>query len=147
LSAYVDWWHGIENTGFGLIYGWKDWDNYVELSITANGFYQVSIISKGLQFGMSDWTETDNVDTKSLVQLNIVRQGSNMIFAINKRIVFTKQVSALKLGNECGFYVGGKQSVLFDDFKMVKTVNNTSSSPRSNNTDGKQLDKKFIPKL
>ena len=132
MSANTDWWSGIDNRAFGLICGFKDWDNYVRLKISANGFFKVDIMYKGIQIGMSEWKELDDVDTQSSVKLNIVRQGGNMFFSINQQSVYKAELSSIE-GSRFGFAVTGKQSVLFDNFKMVKTANNASSKPNSPN--------------
>ena len=132
MSANTEWWSGMEDEGFGLMCGFKDWDNYVRLMITANGFYRVWIVYKGIQMGMSEWKELDDVDTQSSVKLNIVRLGGNMFFSINQQSVYKTELSSIE-GSKFGFAISGKQSVLFDNFKMVKTANNASSKPNSPN--------------
>lgn len=129
ISALVDWWNGDDNNSFGIITGFKDWDNYVGLKITANGYFKAQVIIKGVEVGMQEFKEVDNYYTGP-TKLNIVRVDNKLFFSINKKLIYTSEYSSL-IGDLSGIYNSGVKSVTYDNFKVVKTAANTSSSPKN----------------
>jgi antitoxin component YwqK of YwqJK toxin-antitoxin module len=126
LSALVNYWNGDDNNWFGIITGFKDWDNYVRLKITANGYYQADIIIKGVQVGMQDYEKIENNNFYEPTKLNIVRADNNLYFSIDRKLVYSSEYSSL-LGDYSGIYNSGVKAVTYDNFKLVKTANNTST--------------------
>ena len=129
ISALVDHWNGDDNNSFGIITGWKDWDNYVGLKITANGFYKAQVVIKGVDVGMQEFKEVDN-NYYEPTKLNIVRVDNKLLFSIDKKLVYTSEYSSL-IGDFSGIYNSGVKAVTYDNFKVVKTAANTSSSPKN----------------
>ena len=129
VSILADWFLGIDNKFYGLIVGWKDWDNYVMLKINANGNYKVEIKIKGLNVGMQDYEKFEKINFRSDTKLNIVRVQEKLLFSINGKIIYSSEYSSLS-GDEIGVYYAGKQTILFDNFKAVKS--NINSIPNNN---------------
>ena len=129
ISALVDYWNGDDNNSFGIITGWKDWDNYVGLKITANGFYKAQVVIKGVDVGMQEFKEVDN-NYYEPTKLNIVRVDNKLLFSIDKKLVYTSEYSSL-IWDFSGIYNSGVKAVTYDNFKVVKTAANTSSSPKN----------------
>jgi S1-C subfamily serine protease len=112
-----------------MITGFKDWDNYVGLKITTNGFYKAQVVIKGVDVGMQEFKEVDN-NYYGPTKLNIVRVDDKLFFSINKKLVYTSEYSSL-IGDFSGIYNSGVKATTFDNFKVVKTAANTSSSPKN----------------
>ena len=129
ISAIVDYWNGDDNNSFGIITGFKDWDNYVGLKITANGFFKAQVVIKGLDVGMQGFTEVDN-NYYEPTKLNIVRVNNKLLFSIDKKLVYTSEYSSL-IGAFSGIFNSGVKAVTYDNFKVIKTATNTSSSPKN----------------
>ena len=129
ISALVDHWNGDDNNSFGIITGFKDWDNYVGLKITANGFFKAQVVIKGVDVGMQEFEEVDNYYTGP-TKLNIVRVDNKLFFSINKKLIYTSEYSSL-IGDLSGIYNSGVKAVTYDNFKVVKTAANISSSPKN----------------
>ena len=129
IATLVNHWNGDKNNSFGIITGWKDWDNYVGLKITANGFYKAQVVIKGVDVGMQEFKEVDN-NYYEPTKLNIVRVDNKLFFSINKKLIYTSEYSSL-IGDLSGIYNSGVKSVTYDNFKVVKTAANTSSSPKN----------------
>jgi antitoxin component YwqK of YwqJK toxin-antitoxin module/S1-C subfamily serine protease len=129
ISVLVDHWNGVVNSPFGMITGFKNWDNYVGLKITTNGFYKAQVVIKGVDVGMQEFKEVDN-NYYGPTKLNIVRVDDKLFFSIDKKLVYTSEYSSL-IGDFSGIYNSGVKATTFDNFKVVKTAANTSSSPKN----------------
>ena len=129
IAATVNYWNGDNNNPFGIITGFKDWDNYVGLTITANGFYKAQIVIKGVDVGMQEFKEVNNNYDEPVI-LNIVRVNGQLFFSIDKKIVYKSEYASLT-GDLSGIYNSGVKAVTYDDFKVVKTATNNSLSPEN----------------
>jgi len=130
ISTTVNYWNGEKNSWFGIVTGWKDWDNYVYLNITANGYYKAGILIKGIQVGMQDYKKIENNNFFEPTKLNIVKVNNKLFFSIDNKLVYTSEYSSL-IGDFSGIYNSGVKSVTFDNFKVVKTAATTSPSPKN----------------
>ena len=106
-SVTADWWTGVDNNWFGIMVGWKDWDNYTTLQITANGYYNVKIFKKGVNLGMDDYKKYNDGSLKGSRTLNIVRVGSNIYFSVSGNVIYSTEISTLE-GDEIGVVTYGK---------------------------------------
>lgn len=129
-SLDVDWWSGEVGSYFGLIVGFKDWDNYTRLIITQNGFYKINIKKKGVELGPESSVEIEGY-YNDRTTLNIVRIEDTLIFTIDGKSVYTSEFSSLP-GEEFGIFFSSGVQVLYDDFKVIKTA---SSLNYDNNGD------------
>ena len=130
ISTTVNYWNGEKNSWFGIVTGWKDWDNYVDLYITANGYYKAEILIKGIQVGMQDYKKIENNNFFEPTKLNIVKVNNKLFFSIDNKLVYTSEYSSL-IGDFSGIYNDGVKAVTYDNFKVLKTAANTSSSPKN----------------
>lgn len=130
FSTTVNFWNGDDNNWFGIITGYKDWDNYVSLIITANGYFKAEVLLKGIQVGMQEYKKIDNNNFYEPTKLNIVKQGDKLFFSIDNELVYTSEYFSL-IGDKSGIYIDGVKAVTYDNFKFVKTIANTSPLPRN----------------
>lgn len=128
FTTTVNYWNGDDNNWFGIITGFKDWDNYIGIRITANGYFKVDILIKGIQVGMQEYEKMDNNNFYEPTKLNIVKIDKTLFFSIDKKLVYTSEYSTL-IGDSSGIYNSGVKAVTYDNFKVVKTASNSSSSP------------------
>jgi len=128
FTTTVNHWNGDDNNWFGIITGFKDWDNYISLRITANGYFKVDILIKGIQVGMQEYEKMDNNNFYEPTKLNIVKIYKTLFFSIDNKLVYTSEYSTL-IGDSSGIYNSGVKAVTYDNFKVVKTASNSSSSP------------------
>lgn len=139
FKATVDWWNGAENQYFGIIVGWKDWENYTRLMISANGWHKAEIWKKGVNLGMKDGIKVQNAGYHSSTDLNILSINGKTIFSIDGNPIYSSEFSSL-LGDKHGFFMSGIQSAVFDNVKVVRTPKNRSSrlpnNPPSNGNGG-----------
>lgn len=131
FSTTVDWWNGINNQYFGIVVGYKDWENYTALRITSNGFHKADIIKKGVKIGMEEGKYVKDGGYGDVTKLNIVRINGKLIFSVDGKPVYTSEYGKLA-GDRLGFINSGLQSVLFDNVKVIRTPKNGSSRPPNN---------------
>ena len=132
ISSTVEWWNGVENSYIGLLVGWKDWDNYIRFAITPNGFHRVWIVRKGIDIGMTKGKFEENSGNKNAKTLNIVRLDGTIYFSIDKELVYSSESSYFE-GEHAGFYLSGKQTAVFDNFKVTRTPTGKSSGSNEGN--------------
>jgi antitoxin component YwqK of YwqJK toxin-antitoxin module/S1-C subfamily serine protease len=131
FSTTVNWWTGINNQYFGIVVGYKDWENYTALRITSNGFHKADIIKKGVKIGMEEGKYVKDGGYSGVTKLNIVRINGKLIFSVDGKPVYTSEYGSLA-GDRLGFINSGLQSVLFDNVKVIRTPKNRSSRPPNN---------------
>jgi len=131
FSTIVDWWNGINNKYFGILVGFKDWENYTALRITSNGYHKADIIKKGVKIGMEEGKYVKDGGYSGSTVLNIVRINGKLIFSVDGKPVYSSEYGSLP-GDRLGFYMAGEQSAVFDNVKVIRTPKNRSSRPPNN---------------
>lgn len=116
---------GDINSGHGLIWGFKDWDNYNFFYINANGFYKIGSIVEGKNHDPVDWTETASVNKNyAKNNLKIIRINEEVYFSINGDLVHTLKFQAFH-GNNIGYSIAsGPKSVLFENLIVKQDIEN-----------------------
>ena len=131
FSTTVNWWSGINNQYFGIVVGYKDWENYTALRITSNGYHKADVIKKGVKIGMEEGKYVKDGGYSGVTKLNIVRINGKLIFSVDGKPVYTSEYGSLD-GDRLGFINSGLQSVLFDNVKVIRTPKNRSSRTPNN---------------
>jgi len=99
----------------GIIWGFKNWDDYYTFNISANGYYKIGGKENGVFVTIKEWTETSLINkNKAKNKLKILRVGNKINFVINGSIVFTDTFRNFK-GNNIGFCVSGKAESIFEN--------------------------------
>ena len=145
IESTIDFRSGDINSGHGLIWGYKDWDNYYSFSISANGYYQITAVTEGIRVEFVKWTQSNFVNQNyKKNKLKILRVKDNMYFSINGNLVHTEKFYPFN-GNDIGFStLSGKKEVLFENLivkqnletKLVSDnfLNSNSEGWKSNGT-------------
>jgi hypothetical protein len=99
---------------FGLIFGYKDWDNNYGLLVNAKGNYACQNYYQGINY-TSSWKSSAVVNNTGSNKLGIIKFGDWLNYYINgvymERIPYQPLLSAVFV-----LYAGGEQTVQFDDF-------------------------------
>lgn len=105
---------GDDNSGHGLIWGMKDWENYYYFYISANGYYSIGAISEGLRLEFKKWTESQVINKKNNGNvIKVTKKDDKVYYSINGEILETSDFYSFK-GNVLGFQiVSGKKEILF----------------------------------
>lgn len=140
---------GEENSGEGLIWGFKDWDNYYYFTISANGFFRIGAKTEGLNLEFVKWQKTSAINQSTDRNLIKVNKASDKVyFSINGQIVGSEDFYAFR-GNNIGFQIlSGKKRVLFErllvreDTDGSDIISKFSSSTWKGNGTGFMIDAK-----
>jgi len=137
IETIINFISGEKNSAQGLIYGFKDWDNYYYYWISANGYYHIGAITDGLNLEFVKWTQSSyinqNID-RNLIKINKLKD--KVYFSINGQIVAIEDFYSFK-GNNIGFFIpSGKKEVLFERLIVKQDVedNEAFSKFSYNNT-------------
>jgi S1-C subfamily serine protease len=132
IETIIDFKKGETNNGHGLMWGFKDWENYFYFVISANGFYQIRAKAEGIDLPIKEWTQANVINqNKQRNSLKLLRIDDKIYFSINGQLIYYDKFYGFR-GNEIGFYVlSGKKEVLFENLIVKQDFSNTGS-PNSN---------------
>jgi S1-C subfamily serine protease len=135
IESIIDFKSGEKNSGHGLIWGFKDWDNYYYFHISANGYYRIGARTEGINLEFVKWTQTASINKdfqRNLIK--ILRVKDKMYFSINGSLVHSEDFYAFR-GNSIGFQIlSGKKSVLFENLIVKQDLENNLVADNTPNT-------------
>ena len=142
ITAQIKKVSGIQNNGFGLVFGRKDNDNQNQFMISGDGSYKISKYDKSNRTYVKNWTKSSYIKTGNGVYnyLKIDKVGNALKFYINSNLVYTSY--ALKFyGNRTGFVLYDRQkisvgylSIKYQDSKTTNTTNTTITNTNNKHT-------------
>jgi S1-C subfamily serine protease/antitoxin component YwqK of YwqJK toxin-antitoxin module len=98
---------GKGNEGYGIIFGFKDWNNYYQFLISEYGSYIILGEFEGVNIKICEWTKSTaiNIGNKRNL-LKIMKFEDEFIFSINGAVVERQKSKDLR-GNNIGITAGG----------------------------------------
>jgi len=106
---------GKGTEGYGLVFGFKDWDNYYQFLISEYGSYTILGKFEGMDVNIVDWTKSKAINTgNKRNQLKIFKYDGEFIFSINGEVVEKKSSKVLR-GNYCGVITHGKGEYVMEN--------------------------------
>jgi len=126
IETIIEFKSGEKNSGHGLIWGFKDWDNYYYFYISANGYYKIGAKTEGINLDIVEWTQTNTINQDyKRNQIKILRVKDNIYFSINGSLVHSEEFYGFR-GNNIGFSIlSGKKSVLFENLIVKQDLENS----------------------
>lgn len=136
---------GKGNEGYGIIFGFKDWNNYYQFLISEYGSYIILGQFEGVNIKICEWkkSRTINIGNKRNL-LKVMKFEDEFIFSINGDIVERAKSKNLR-GNNIGIIAGGKgeyylENIIVKEFisseelekKIPKTIESISSEWKGN---------------
>lgn len=109
---------GVDNYGYGIVWGGKNTKNYYEFLISENGYYAYAKQENG-DFVLIIPSKEDSSINKIANILAIKKKGNKLYFIINGVIVNTAKFEGF-MGNIGGFVVENKQSLKIDYIKVTR---------------------------
>lgn len=144
IAAQIKKVSGIQNNGFGLVYGRRDNDNQNMFLISGNGSYKIVEFKNGNERNIKSWTASDKIkqNNGSLNYLTIKKIGSKIDYYINSTVVCTSYTNEF-FGDYTGFAVYDNQkisvaylSMEYQDTTTITTTNNDHTVKESIMFDG-----------
>lgn len=107
--------NGINNHGYGIIWGMKDCDNYFSFDISANKYFMYSKIVNSERIDLKPWTRSVHINgSNAFNQLIVRKRDCGITFLINGEIVHTAAFEKF-FGNKIGFEISNQQTIEFDN--------------------------------
>jgi len=135
IETIINFKSGEKNNAHGLIYGYKDWNNYYYFYLSANGQYRIGARTDGLNLEYAKWTPSNYINqnnARNLIKINKVKD--KVYFSINSQIVASEDFYAFK-GNNIGFYIpSGKKEVLFERLIVRQDVGENDALSKFSNS-------------
>ncbi len=100
--------YGKGNEGYGILFGFKDWNNYYQFLISEYGSYIILGKFEGVNIKICEWTKSNaiNIGNKRNL-LKVMKFGDEFIFSINGDVVERSKSKDLR-GNNIGIIAAGK---------------------------------------
>jgi S1-C subfamily serine protease/antitoxin component YwqK of YwqJK toxin-antitoxin module len=99
---------GRGNEGYGIIFGFKDWDNNYQFLISEYGSYIILGQFEGVNVKLCEWTKSSAINLGNQRNLlKVMKFDDEFIFSINGEVVERTKSSDLR-GNNIGIIAGGK---------------------------------------
>ncbi|MGY5850126.1 trypsin-like peptidase domain-containing protein [Salegentibacter sp. F14] len=122
IETIVDFKSGDKNNSHGLLWGFKDWDNYYYFTITATGYFRIGGETKGINLELADWTESEKINKGSERNLlKILKVEDKIYYSINGDVVFSDDFYSFR-GNNTGFISTGNKEVLFENLIVRQDI-------------------------
>jgi hypothetical protein len=144
LEAKIEHISGIDNNGFGIVFGRKDNENQYEFFISANGYYMIKEIRNDQKTYISDWTLLSALN-KGNYSFNTLRlECKNNLWSFYINNVFLTSTSAREwFDKRIGFvvYKNQKMAVDYISFKQIlpKQIVNNYNNNQNNYSEDKPI--------
>lgn len=126
IETIVDFKSGDENTGHGIIWGYKDWDSYSYFYISPNGYFTVGGKVEGINVELAEWTTSDKINKGSgRNQLKVFRIDEKMYYTVNGNIIYSSDFYSFR-GTKIGFSIqSGIKKILFENLIVKQETDET----------------------
>lgn len=106
----------------GMVFGFKDWDNYSYFLLKENSVY-IGSVFEGLNGFNIEGMYDINVSSDGENHLKVISVGGTDVFSVNGKIVYKTDKKKL-LGSNFGFVVSGKGTIEVDDVTYKELESN-----------------------
>ena len=109
---------GKGTEGYGIIFGFKDWDNYYQFLISEYGAYRIMGRFEGMEINVTEWQKSSAINTKNgRNQLKVFKYDDEFVFSINGSVVERTKSKTLR-GNYCGLIAHGKGDYVMENLTV-----------------------------
>jgi hypothetical protein len=123
IEAIVDFRSGDEDLWHGLIWGFKDWDNYYFFYISADRHYRIGQYTDGTIHIAAEKQYSKYINNgKDWNVLKVAVKKGNLSYYVNDSLIDEDRAYALK-GTNVGFFIpDGKQQVVFEHLSVRQKI-------------------------
>ena len=124
--------NGSDKCGYGIIFGFKDWDNYYHFLISGRGNYTINAKFEGVNINIAKWQPSNSINKgNGRNLLKVLKLEDTFVFSINGKIVETTESSHLR-GNYYGMLVGGKGEYILENITIKEFVSDEMIKEKTN---------------
>lgn len=122
-----------EGSKAGLIFGFKDWQNYNYFYITSSSFY-IGLVYEGVNSVEADGMYFSAINKKGSNNIKIISNGEKNLYSINGEVQYSN-TRTKNYGSNIGFTVSGKSTVNIEKLIFKEIDYKANSSAGSSNSD------------
>jgi hypothetical protein len=105
---------GVDNYGYGLVWGLEDVSNYQQFIISGNGYYRHGILANDEWSEVIEWTPAESINQENATNTLSIRKSENQIqLYINDQYVNEAEAKSF-FGDKVGFIVYRKMRLEID---------------------------------
>lgn len=109
---------GKGKEGYGIFFGFKDWDNYYQFLISEYGAYVIIGKIEGIEIRITEWKKSEVIHTgNQRNQVKIIKLDDKFLFSINGKVVEKVDAKDLR-GNNCGIIVHGAGEYMLESIRV-----------------------------
>jgi len=121
-----------ENDKAGIIYGFKDWQNYHYFAVSKKAVY-IGTVYEGINSVEADAMFCSSLNEQGDNTIKILNNGDKIYFSVNGEVQYSGKAKML-YGNNFGFVVSGSSRVTVDNL-IIKEVNGRIGNTSGNNSE------------
>jgi S1-C subfamily serine protease len=125
-----------DNDRLGIIYGFKDWQNYNYFAINKKNIF-IGSVYEGVKANEVDAMFSSAINPLENNTIKILCNGDKSYYSINGEIQYTSRPTKM-FGNNIGFVVGGYTKVKVDKF-TIKEISVSGTVSRNNEPDDREI--------
>jgi S1-C subfamily serine protease/antitoxin component YwqK of YwqJK toxin-antitoxin module len=124
---------GDINSGHGLIWGFKDWDNYNYFYISANGYLTLGRTIEGFKIENLPWTKSNYININNQKnKIKLLKEGENTYYSINGNLIHSEKFYSFR-GNYIGFNIlSGTKEISLETIMVKQSIEVEESFPNTN---------------
>jgi hypothetical protein len=122
--------HGDLNSGYGLMWGFKDWNNYYYFILNAQGYYKTGVVSEGIHHVFSTWKHspyTHQGISSNLLKINKIKD--KLYFSINRQVVEKLDFHDFTVPTIGLISTGGSKKILFEQLLARQDLFENQTNP------------------
>jgi S1-C subfamily serine protease/antitoxin component YwqK of YwqJK toxin-antitoxin module len=140
IEAIIQKKSGKGNDGYGLLFGFKDWDNYYQFLISEYGSYIIIGKFEGLNIKICEWTSSSAINVGNRRNhLKVMKIDDDFIFSINGEVVERPKSKDLR-GNSIGITASGIGEYILDEIIVKEFMTAEELEEREPNNAGNNSD-------
>ncbi len=122
-----------ENDKAGIIYGFKNWENYHYIALSRRGIY-IGSVYEGINSIDADAMFCSSIQEKSDNEIKVLCNGEKIYFSVNGEVQYSNTARRL-YGNNFGFVVSGNSRLSADKLQVKDMLGKSLGSSGQSTTE------------
>lgn len=128
IETEIDFSNAAESEKAGLIFGFKDWNNFNYFLLSGSNMY-IGYVKEGMLFQKAEGMYCSSCKEKTINILKVVQFGDKLVFSVNGEVQFASNAILFE-GLNIGFAVSGKNQIAVN-YLVFKYNDNNSYSDKT----------------
>ncbi|MGB3465877.1 MAG: hypothetical protein WBA74_11425, partial [Cyclobacteriaceae bacterium] len=119
ISAKIRRKAGRTDNLYGVMFSYRDWDNYYYFGFAPNGYWKMRKVKDKKEAYTSGWKKTDLVKTDEYNDLKIMKVNDQLLYFVNDNLVYNRKETE-RLGNNIGMVICDSAVAMYDHLKVTQ---------------------------